>query len=105
MATKIVVLFNLKSGVEVSDYEKWARETDLPTVNSLKSVGRFEVFRSTSVLGSDTAPPYQYIEIIDVEDMEDFGGEVGTDHMQKVAGEFQGLADNPVFILTEQIEH
>lgn len=103
MSTKIVVLFNLKPGVNASDYEAWARETDLPTVNGLQSVDRFEVFRSAGLLGSEAKPPYQYIEIIDVNAMAAFGEDVSTDAMQKVAGEFQAMADDLTFILTEKL--
>lgn len=103
MATKIVALFNLKSGISASQYEDWAKSTDLPTVKGLKSVDTFEVFRSAGLLGSDVAPPYRYIEIIDVNDMDAFGAEVGSETMQKVAGEFQAMADDLVFILTEKL--
>lgn len=103
MATKIVALFNLKDGVSVSDYEAWAKSTDLPTVKGLKSVDDFKVFRSVGLLGSDAKPPYAYIEIIDVNDMDTFGGEVGTETMQKVAGAFQGMVDDLVFILTDEV--
>lgn len=103
MTVKIVVLFNLKDGVDVAEYEAWARATDLPTVNGLKSIDNFEVFRTTGIMGTEDAAPFRYIEIIDVGDMETFGAEVGTETMQKVAGEFQALADNPLFITTEHI--
>ncbi|MBY9066932.1 REDY-like protein HapK [Hyphomonas sp. WL0036] len=103
MGTRIVALFNLKPGISVADYENWARTKDIPTVNGLKSVDAFEVFRSTGVLGSDAKPPYAYIEIIDVADMEGFGGEVGTEAMQKIAAEFQAMADDLVFILTDKL--
>lgn len=103
MATKIVALFNLKPGISASQYEDWAKSTDLPTVKGLKSVDTFEVFRSAGLLGSDAAPPYRYIEIIDVHDMDAFGAEVGSETMQKVAGEFQAMADDLVFILTEKL--
>lgn len=103
MGTKIVALFNLKPGTTAEDYEAWAKATDLPTVNGLKSVDKFEVFRSAGLLGSEDKPPYQYLEIIDVKDMDAFGGDVGSETMQKVAGEFQSMADDLVFILTEQI--
>lgn len=103
MSTKIIALFNLKPGVSVSDYEAWAKSTDIPTVNGLKSVDNFEVFKSVGLLGTEDAPPYKYIEIIDVNDMETFGGEVGTETMQKVAGEFQAMADDLAFILTEKL--
>ncbi|MEX1251857.1 MAG: REDY-like protein HapK [Hyphomonas sp.] len=103
MSTKIVALFNLKPGISVSDYENWARTTDIPTVNGLKSVDGFAVFRSVALLGSDARPPYQYIEIIDVNDMDTFGGDVSTEIMQKVAGEFQQMAADLVFILTDKL--
>lgn len=100
---KIVVLFNLKDGVDVAEYESWAKSTDLPTVQGLKSIDNFEVFRTTGIMGTEDSAPYRYIEIIDVGDMDTFGSEVGTDTMQRVAGEFQALADNPMFITTEHI--
>ncbi len=102
--TTIIVLFNLKDGTDRAVYENWARETDLKTVRGLSSIAGFEVFRANGLLGSDDPSPYEYVEIISVGDMAKFGEEVGTDVMQKVAGEFQGFADNPMFILTDNIE-
>ena len=101
--TRIVVLFNLKPDASVADYETWARTTDIPTVNDLASVANFTVYRAIGLLGSDAAPPYQYVEVIDVSDMPEFGVEVGSELMQKVASEFQGFADRPVFMLTDQL--
>lgn len=100
--TRIIAVFDLKPGVAVADYEAWAKTVDLPTVNGLPSIAKFEVYKATGLLGSDAAPPYQYIEIIDVRDMGQFGTDVATPVMQKIAGEFQGLADT-TFILTEKI--
>ncbi|MEO1247046.1 MAG: REDY-like protein HapK [Pseudomonadota bacterium] len=100
---RIVVLFNLKPGVDVDAYESWARSTDLPTVNALQSVDRFTVHKAVGLLGKDDKPPYEYIEIIDVNDMQTFGENVSTETMRKVAGEFQGFADAPVFILTDAV--
>ncbi len=91
--TRIIALFNLKPGVKIADYEKWARAVDLPTVNGLPSIRKFEVFKSKGLLGSDQRPPYGYIEIIDIRDMGQFGQDVATPVMQKVASEFQGMAD------------
>ena len=101
--TRIVVLFNLKDESQVEAYEAWACTTDLPTVNGLKSVDAFTVHRAAGLLGKDDKPPYDYVEIIDVNDMETFGAEVSEENMRKVAGEFQGFADAPVFILTESL--
>ncbi|WP_299592303.1 REDY-like protein HapK [uncultured Microbulbifer sp.] len=101
--TMIVVLFNLKSGVNASDYEEWARTTDLPNVNRLPSVAQFSVLRTTGLLGSDAPAPFQYVELLEVKDMAQLGGDVSSETMQKVAAEFQQFADNPQFMLTESI--
>jgi hypothetical protein len=103
MGTRIVALFNLKPGVSEADYEAWAKRVDLPTVNGLKSIEKFEIFKSAGLLGSDAKPPYAYVEIIDVKDMGEFGTEVSTDTMQRVAGEFQAMAADLAFILTEKL--
>lgn len=100
---RLIVLFNLKPGIDRVAYEAWARETDLPTVNALPSIDRFEVFRTTGVLGSDAAPPYAYVEILDVADMDRFGADCDTDAMGKIAAAFQGMADF-TFLTTEPLE-
>jgi len=103
MSSKIIVLFNLKPEVSAADYEAWAKATDLPTVNGLKSVDSFEVFRSTGLLGSDNKPPYAYIEMIDVNDMAQFGTDISTDIMQEIAAKFQSMTDDLTFIQTSKL--
>jgi hypothetical protein len=100
--TRIIALFNLKPGVAVADYEAWARRVDLPTVNGLPSIESFEVFKAKEVMGSDAAPPYAYVETLDVRDMGQFGEDVATPVMQSVAREFAGMAD-VTFMVMERI--
>lgn len=101
--TRIVVLFNLKAGVDPAVYEAWALSTDIPVVNGLDSIAAFSVHPTTGVLGSDAKPPYAYIEVIDIADMETFGADVASATMQKIAAEFQAFADNPTFIMTRTL--
>jgi hypothetical protein len=100
--TRIIALFNLKPGVDVSDYEAWARRVDLPTVNSLPSIEAFAVFKSKAVMGSDAPPPYAYVETLDVRDMGQFGEDVATPVMQSVAKDFTGMAE-VTFMVMERI--
>lgn len=99
---RIIVLFNLKPGIDPADYERWARETDLPGVRALGSCTDFQVYRTTGTLGGGAAP-YQYVETIDITGMDAFLGDVASDAVQNVAAEFQRFADNPQFILTEAL--
>ena len=66
---RIIVLFNLKDGVDPAAYEAWARGSDIPAVNALGSVIRFTVHKSLGLFGSGEAAPYQYVEVIDIADM------------------------------------
>ncbi|BDW81505.1 hypothetical protein MACH24_09430 [Erythrobacter sp. Dej080120_24] len=101
---RIICLFNLKPGVSVAEYEAWARATDIPTVNALGSVEGFTVHRASGILGDPAAtPPYAYVEIIEIAGMDAFMAEVATERMQAVAAQFQGFADNPQFIVTEDL--
>lgn len=101
--TRIVVIFNLKADTDRSAYENWARTADTPTVNALASVSNFSVHRATGLLGSDTPSPYEYIEVLDVTSMEGLFEDISTDVMQAIAAQFQEFADNPTFIVTEDL--
>lgn len=98
---RIIALFTLKPGVDATGYEAWAHARDMPTVRGLASIAGFEVFAATGVLG-EGAPPYDYIEIIDVADMTAFGADVASDTMQAIAAEFAAKADI-VFITTRRL--
>ncbi len=103
MQLRIVVLFNLRKGTDVAAYEAWAKTVDIPTVNGLASIERFTVHKAKSVLGSEARPPYEYVEIIDVKDVDRFGPDVATETMKRISAEFQAFADNPTFIVTEPV--
>lgn len=100
---RIIVLFNLKNGVDRGAYEEWARTRDIPGVRSLPSVEDFQVYRANGVFGSDGRPPYEYFEVIDINGVDAFVGDVSSEKVQKVAAEFQQFADNPIFVTTETL--
>lgn len=101
--TIIVVLFNLKAGVQASEYEAWAKSTDLPTVNSLKSVDQCRLLRGSAMLGSNLPSPYQYIETIEVNSFAGFQEDLAGPLMQRVTQEFQKFADKPLMIVSQEI--
>ncbi len=99
----MIVLFNLKPGQSEADYEKWAKEVDIPTVTALKSVQDFKVYRSEGLFGSDAKPPYRYVEVLQVTSADDLGADVGNSAaMAGIIAKFGEIADNPTFMVTEQ---
>jgi hypothetical protein len=100
--TTVVVLFNLKPGVDAARYEAWARERDVPNVNALESVSDFRVLRAQGLLNGAPAP-FQYVELIEIGSTGAFRAEVKSQAMQSVAREFREFADSPLFIVTEPL--
>jgi len=100
---RIIVLFNLKPDVDEATYEAWARGTDAPTVNALGSVVSFSVHRARGLLGSEGKPPYRYVEVLDISDMDTLLSEISVPPMTEISKAFQTYADNPVFIVTEDL--
>lgn len=102
---KILVLFNLRDGVDPAEYERWARETDLPTARGLAAVNSFEVFRSGGHMRTGEPGPYQYVEWLEISDAAELGANVeASPAMQAVVKAFGEFADAPQFILMDDIE-
>lgn len=99
---RFFVLFNLKEGQDIAEYERWAAARDAPAVRSLPSVDAFEVFRIDGALGGDS-PPYGYVEVVDVNDMAQFDADVASNEMRAVAAEFAERANSPAFTFGERI--
>ncbi|MEP2990502.1 MAG: REDY-like protein HapK [Parasphingorhabdus sp.] len=100
---RIIVPFDLKAGTDVSEYEDWAKTKDVPTASALPSVNSFTVHKATGLFGSDDKAPYEYFEIIDITNMDDFVADVSNEEFQAAAAPFQDYADGPAFILTEDL--
>ena len=101
--TTIIVLFNLKKNVTQVDYENWAQSTDLPIVRDLNSVENYQIFKSSGLLGSDGPSPIDYIEMITINDRDQFNNDISSEIMTKVATQFQAFADDPKFIVTSAL--
>ena len=102
-AKTLIVFFNLKEGVKQSEYLKWAREIDLPTVNKLKSVSSFEVFKGMGVFGEQKASPWHFFEVIKIHCESEFLADIQTDIMSKVIEQFKAFTKDATFISTLDI--
>lgn len=100
---RIIVLFNLRAGVDPAEYEAWAASVDAPTVRALPSVAGFRIHALTGLMMGDGLVPFAYAEVIDVADPGGFGGDVSTPRMQDVAASFQRFADHPLFLTTREV--
>lgn len=103
MALTLLALFNLKEGMASANYLEWAKSVDIPTANGLKSVSEFSVYGVSGVFGSDGQPPYEYFEIIQVTNMDDFLADIGSETMQDIAAQFGQFTDDVIFLVSDRI--
>lgn len=98
----LIATFTLKPGVSVEAYETWARTVDLPTVRALPSIAGFRVFRCTGLFGAEGSPPFGYVELIEVSDMDRFLADIAQPAMQEVAAAFGGMVE-VTFLTAEEL--
>lgn len=89
----MIVLANLKDGVDPEDYERWILESYAPAVRDLTSVEDWRDYRVSGLLGSEAAPPYQYVVTLEVNDMEQLGRDMAGEEMQRLFSELHDLAE------------
>ncbi|MBT4738758.1 MAG: REDY-like protein HapK [Rhodospirillaceae bacterium] len=99
----LIVMFNLKDGVSEADYEAWAKAADLPTVRGHKGVDGFDLFRANNLFRTENAAPYRYVEVIQINDLDQFNLDVATDVQKPISEKFGEIADSPVAMLCDKI--
>jgi hypothetical protein len=100
----LLLRYNLKDGISPEDFETWVRDTDQPTMRSLKRIRSFETYRATGLLIGEGAPSQSYFEIFEIDDLAGFTGEdMPGDTVQAIMGQFMGFADNPEFVIAEKL--
>ncbi len=89
----MIVLVNLKEGVEPEDYERWVLESYAPAVRGLPSVEDWRDYRATGLLGSDAAPPYRYIVTLAIGDLDQLGRDAAGEEMRRLLSELRDMAE------------
>jgi len=87
-------LTKLKMGVNAKDYERWVHETDYPTAKKMKSVKSYKVHRINGALLGDKV--YDYIEVIEISGVEDFGKDLNSEAGKKLLAEWSNYIGESV---------
>ncbi len=99
----LIVMFNLKDGVSEADYEAWALSADLPTVRGHAGVDGFDLYRANNLFHTENAAPYRYIEVIDINSMDQFNQDVASDIQKPISQKFGEISDSPFVMLCDKI--
>ena len=93
MAVSLVVLVDLRPGVEPEEYEAFIRDRYAPVARSLPSIEEWCGYRATGLLASDAAPPRQYVVVVEIQGMDAFYRDVRDERMQALLVELHRYAE------------
>ncbi len=100
---RLIALITLKAGADRDAFEAMARTREAPGIGALVSVSDLELLRATGVLQSGATLPCDYIEIIDVTDIDEFlKDSEGSNAVGRELGDF---VEQMVTIRTERLAH
>jgi hypothetical protein len=60
----------LKPGARADEYERWVQETDYRLAQQLTCLAHYRVHRLAGTVEGGGPPPYDYIEVLDVTDID-----------------------------------
>ncbi|WP_298799450.1 hypothetical protein [uncultured Pseudonocardia sp.] len=72
MAHRVFFLNKLRPGVDPADYEAWIRATDYPVARASPAILSYDVTRIQGTLDGTGTPSVQYLEVIEVTDIEEY---------------------------------
>lgn len=88
MSTRICFMYRLREGVDRAAYERWVREVDVPFATARRTLLRYECVHIDGQIGSDSPSPYDYIELLEVTDVDDDQAGVTGPDAERIANEW-----------------
>jgi hypothetical protein len=105
MAQRVFFLNNLKPGVEPADYEEWIRTRDYPIARKQEAISTYVVTRVTGPLSDGEVSPYQYLEVIEITDIEAYrAGMDGDPEFDQLMQEWSQYVGESVAVYGEVID-
>jgi hypothetical protein len=98
----VFFLNRLRPGVKGEDYERWVREVDYPTARSLDTIKSYVVARTATTL--DGAPsPYDYVERVEITDVDAYRKELADPKMGDFAKQWSGFVGESIAVFGDEI--
>lgn len=85
----------LKAGVDAAAYEAWVRHTDYRLAQGVAVIEHYRVHRVDGPMEGDGRLPYDYIEVLQVRDLDDYRTAMTKDPgFQQIISEIGAFVDS-----------
>ncbi len=99
----VFFLNRLRQGASSADYERWVREVDYPTARALPPIASYVVAKMAATLDGQPAP-YDYIERVEITDLDDYRAALADPSMATFAKEWSSHISESVAVFGEEID-
>lgn len=105
MAQRAFFLNTLQDGVTPEDYERWLREVDYPFARAQPTIKRYDVTRiDGNLFGTEGAAPCQYLEVVDITNVEDYEKGAAGPEFEAFLQEWQTYVAESTMVWGEVVE-
>lgn len=105
MAQRVFFLNILRDAVDPAEYEDWIRRVDYPVARKQASIQTYVVTRLEGLLDGQGKPPYQYLEVIEITDIDEYrSGMSGNDEFEQLLVDWSRYVAESIAVYGEVIE-
>jgi REDY-like protein HapK len=104
MAQRVFFLSKLREGVDRDEYEDWIRRVDYPVARAQGAIASYTVTRIEGTLSGEGESPYDYLEVIEITDLEAYRALGSLPEFEQLLREWSQYVAEAVMIHGEVVE-
>jgi len=104
MARRVFFLNRLREGVDAGEYEAWIRRVDYPIARAQGAITSYTVTRIEDTLSGEGESPYDYLEVIEITDLEAYRALGSLPEFEQLLQEWSQFVAEAVMVHGEVID-
>ena len=104
MAHRVFFLNRLREGVDADEYESWIRRVDYPIARAQGAITSYTVTRIEGTLAGSGESPYDYLEVIEITDLEAYRALGSLPEFEQLLQEWSQFVAEAVMVHGEVID-
>jgi hypothetical protein len=104
MAQRVFFLNRLRDGADPAEYEAWIRRVDYPVARAQGAIRSYTVTRIEGTLSGEGESPYDYLEVIEITDLDAYRALGNLPEFQQLLQEWSQYVAEAVMIQGEVID-
>jgi hypothetical protein len=104
MTQRVFFLNRLHEGANRDEYEAWIRRVDYPVARAQGAIRSYTVTRIDGTLTGEGESPYDYLEVIEITDLEEYRALGQMPEFEQLLREWSEFVAETVMIHGEEID-